>query len=234
MDRDYSKFEEKLGYKFNDISLLERAFLHTTYVFEHGGEHYDSNQRLEFVGDAVLDLVVGLKLYDMKPEEGEGYLSKIRSIVVCEKSFADAARKLGCGEYLLLGKGEAHSGGADKDSTLADCFESVIAAVFIDGGYEAASECILRILNDTIVKAANGELFSDYKSRLLELAQTKGAQHKIIFEITGERGPAHDREFDCSVYADDVLLAQATGKSKKDAEQKAAEKAVGIYHEFYD
>ena len=179
MATDYSEFEKALGYEFKDKSLLEEAFTHTTYVFERGGGHWQSNQRLEFIGDSVVDLIVGCELYKMKPTEGEGYLSKMRAIVVCERSFAENARRLDMGRYLLLGKGEEQSGGADKDSTLADCFEAVMAAVFFDGGYEAAKSVILKNLSDTMQKAVNGEIFLDYKSRLLELAQVKGRQHSI-------------------------------------------------------
>ncbi|MCR4689210.1 MAG: ribonuclease III [Saccharofermentans sp.] len=227
--QDYSVFEQKLGYVFKDKSLLETAFTHTTYVFEHGGGHFESNQRLEFIGDAVIDLVVGEKLYALAPREGEGYLSKMRAISVCEQSFAEVARSLGMGDYLLLGKGEAQSGGADKDSTLADCFEAVIAAVYFDGGFEVARDCILNNLSGTINKAVNGEIFLDYKSRLLELAQMRQDRHVIRFAVTDERGPAHQREFEVEVYCDDEPLARATGHSKKDAEQKAARLATSVY-----
>ena len=132
---DYTELEKDLGYTFKDKSVLETAFTHTTYVFETGRGHWESNQRLEFIGDAVLDVVVGQMLYELKPQADEGYLSKMRSVSVCEKSFAEVARKLHLGDYLLLGKGEAQNGGNDKDSTLADCFESVIAAVYFDGGF---------------------------------------------------------------------------------------------------
>jgi len=230
---DYSNLERDLGYTFKDKSILETAFTHTTYVFEKGRGHWESNQRLEFIGDAVLDVVVGQMLYELKPQADEGYLSKMRSVSVCEKSFAEVARKLHLGDYLLLGKGEAQSGGNDKDSTLADCFESVIAAVYFDGGFEQAKNCILKNLTDTVQKAVNGEIFLDYKSRLLELAQTRGFQHNIRFEVTDERGPAHMKEFDVSVYSDDQLLASATGHSKKDAEQKCAEKGIKEYIRLY-
>lgn len=233
MDTDYSEFERDLGYTFKDKSLLEQAFTHTTYVFEHGGQHCESNQRLEFIGDAVLDLVVGRRLYELNATADEGYLSKMRSIAVCERSFADCARTLKMGDYLKLGKGEAQSGGSDKDSTLADCFESVIAAVYFDGGFECVRDCILNILSDTIDRAVKGEIFLDYKSRLLELAQMRGKQHTIRFTVADQRGPAHMREFDVEVYADDVLLARATGHSKKDAEQKCAQKGIEAYQEKF-
>lgn len=231
--QDYSLFEQRLGYEFKDKELLRTAFTHTTYVFEHGGGHYQSNQRLEFIGDAVIDLVVGEKLFELQPEADEGYLSKMRAISVCEQSFAEVSRQLGMGEYLLLGKGEAQSGGNDKDSTLADCFEAVIAAVYFDGGFEKARDCILKNLSGIISKAINGEIFLDYKSRLLELAQMRGERHVIRFDVIDERGPAHQREFEVSVFCDDEPLATAVGHSKKDAEQKGARIAIEVYQERF-
>ena len=230
---DYSEFEERLGYKFKDPDLLETAFTHTTYVFENGKEHYQSNQRLEFIGDAVLDVVVGEMIYKQKPKCDEGFLSKTRSAAVCERSFAEIARELDFGKYLLLGKGEAQSGGADKDSNLADCFEAVIAAVYFDGGFDAAMGVIYKNLSETVRKAVNGEIFMDYKSKLLEISQNRGHRHQISFVIVDERGPAHQKEFDCEVYADDVFLARATGHSKKDAEQKCARSAIEVYNSTF-
>lgn len=227
---DYSLFEEKLGYSFKSKELIATAFAHTTYVFENGGEHFQSNQRLEFIGDAVLDVVVGEMVYNLRPQSGEGFLSKTRSAAVCERSFAEVARKLEIGKYLRLGKGEAQSGGADKDSNLADCFEAVIAAVYFDGGFEAAKDVIYKNLSDTVQRAVNGEIFMDYKSLLLEISQNRGSRHQISFVIVDERGPAHQKEFDCEVYADDVFLARATGHSKKDAEQKCAQQAISVYN----
>ena len=143
---DYTELEKDLGYTFKDKSLLETAFTHTTYVFETGRGHWESNQRLEFIGDAVLDVVVGQMLYELKPQADEGYLSKMRSVSVCEKSFAEVARKLHLGDYLLLGKGEAQNGGNDKDSPLADCFASAMAAVPLAGGFAPARHCSLHSL----------------------------------------------------------------------------------------
>ena len=150
MSYTFEEFEKNLGYEFKDKELLKLAFTHTTYVFEHHQKHYESNQRLEFVGDAVLDLVIGQKLYELKPHADEGYLSKTRSLVVCERSLASVARKLRVGELLMLGKGEAQSGGADKDSTLSDVVESFIAAVYFDAGFAEAERVILKNLSDII------------------------------------------------------------------------------------
>ena len=230
---DYSEFEKKLGYTFKNKDLLTLSLTHTTYVFECKRGHYESNQRLEYIGDAVADLVIGRKLYELKPMESEGYLSKIRSIIVCEESFAQVARKLGIGELLLMGKGEEMTGGRDKDSTLADAFEAVMAAVYFDSDFETVREVVLRNLDEIINLAVDGKIFLDYKSRLLEIAQTKNHQHKITFTITDERGPQHEREFDVEVYADDIFLAKATGRSKKDAEQKGAKAAIEAYERIF-
>jgi ribonuclease-3 len=232
-DLSTGEFEKALGYSFKNRDLLTLAFTHTTYVFEHNMGHFRSNQRLEYIGDAVMDLVIGQKLYEMKPEADEGYLSKTRSIIVCERSFAAVARKLDMGSYLLLGKGEAQTGGTEKDSTLADAFESIIAAVYFDGGFAEAERVVLTTLDQTIKDAVDGKIFLDYKSRLLEIAQMKNKQHKIEFVLVGESGPAHLREFEVEVYADDNFLARAKGHSKKEAEQRAAEASISVYQEMY-
>ena len=191
------------------------------------------------INRALPDVRDGLKpvhrriLYDMKPMAGEGYLTKMRATAVCEQSFAEVARELELGKYLKLGKGEAQSGGADKASSLADCFESVVAAVYFDGGFDAAFDVVTKNLTETIRKAVNGEIFLDYKSRLLEIAQMKGNQHEISFKIIDERGPAHNLEFECAVYADEVFLAKACGHSKKEAEQLCAKAAIDKYNELF-
>ena len=233
MNTDYEEFESKLGYTFKDKSLLRLSLTHTTYVFEQKKDHYESNQRLKYIGDAVIDLVIGRKLYELKPEAAEGYLSKIRSIIVCEESFAKLARKLGIGDLLLMGKGEEMTGGRDKDSTLADAFEAVTAAVYFDSDFETVQSVVLKNLDETIKLAVDGKIFLDYKSRLLEIAQIRNHQHKITFTVTDERGPQHEREFDVEVYADDIFLAKATGRSKKDAEQKCAKAAIETYEKIF-
>lgn len=229
-DLSSGELEKALGYKFKDLSLLELALTHTTFVFEHKQGHYLSNQRLEFIGDAVLDLIVGQEIYRLKPEADEGYLSKTRSIAVCEASFAAVARSLDVGSYLKLGKGEAMSNGADKDSTLADAFESIIAAIYFDSDIETVRKVILDKLSDTIKDAIDGKIYHDYKSRLLEIAQQKNNQHAVVFNVVDERGPAHQKEFEVECLADGELLAVAVGRSKKDAEQKAAKAAIEVYN----
>ncbi|MCQ2482484.1 MAG: ribonuclease III [Clostridia bacterium] len=233
MNSDYEAFEGKLGYKFKNKELLKLAFTHTTYVFEHQQQHYQSNQRLEFIGDAILDLVIGRELYELKPYEGEGYLSKVRSIIVCEKSFAKVARQLGVGEYMLLGKGEMAQGGADTESTLADAFESIIAAVYFDSDFITVRQVALNNLREIIDLAVEGKIFLDYKSKLLEIAQTKDHQHEVKFSIINESGPSHMRVFEAQVTADGRVLATASGKSKRDAEQKCAELAIEEYNKIF-
>lgn len=233
MEALYSNFENSLGYSFKNKDLLRLAFTHTTYVFEHSKDHYESNQRLEFIGDAIIDLVIGQKLYELKPCEGEGYLSKIRAIIVCEKSFAKVARRLGIGEYLLLGKGEASQGGADTESILADAFEAVIAAVYFDSNFEIVRDVVLCNLDEIIELAVAGKIFLDYKSRLLEISQIKDNQHEIEFNIINESGPSHMRVFEAEVKADGKFLAKALGKSKREAEQNAAELAIDEYMRIF-
>ena len=229
-----SEFEKNLGCTFKNKALLKLAFTHTTYVFEHNMGHYESNQRLEFIGDSVIDLVVGRRLYELKPQASEGYLSKTRSVIVCEKSFAAVARELKMGELLILGKGEDMTGGRDKDSTLADAFESVIAAVYFDQGLEVASKVVLNILDKTIKDAIDGKIFLDYKSKLLEIAQKKNRQHQISFRVVNETGPAHMRVFEVEAVCDNnVLLSRCSGKSKKEAEQNCAREAISKYQELY-
>lgn len=232
-DRLLEQFEEKIGCRFRDKTLLKLAFTHTTYVFEHHGSHYESNQRLEFIGDSVIDLIIGRKLYELAPKEGEGYLSKVRSMIVCEKSFAAVARELGMGQLLLLGKGEELSYGRDRDSTLADAVEAMVAAVYFDQGIEKAEEVVLRILDKTIDDAVHGRLISDYKSKLIEISQVKNNRHLIEFEVVSESGLSHLKTFVVCVKADGRELARAEGKSKKEAEQKCAEEAIGVYNRIF-
>lgn len=229
----FDDLEKELGYEFRNKELLRLALTHTTYVFEHNQGHHMSNQRLEYIGDAVIDLVIGRKLYELKPEADEGYLSKIRSIIVCEESFATLARKLNLGELILMGKGEEQTGGRNKDSTLADCVESITAAIYFDSDFETVREVVLRLLDETINLAVDGKIFLDYKSRLLEIAQTKNNQHKVEFMVVDERGPQHDKEFDVEIYVDGKFLAKATGRTKKQAEQKCARIAIGEYEKLF-
>lgn len=222
---ELSSFEKLLGYTFKDKNLLITALTHSTYAYEHRFDIKYDNERLEFLGDGILDFVAADALFRRKESCDEGYLSKTRALIVCEATLAAKARYLGLGEYLRLGKGEESTGGRDKPSNLANAMEALFAAVYLDAGFETAKSLILRILSDSIETALSGDLVFDYKSKVLELAQTKGNAHTIRFEIMDETGPVHDRRYTAAVFLDDKIFGQGIGHSKKLAEQEAAKEA---------
>lgn len=207
--------------------LINMALTHPSYAQEKNAAA--NNQRLEFLGDAVLNLVVAEYLYCHFGSKAEGELTKIRARVVCEKALVTVADRLDLGKYLLLGRGEEMSGGRRRNSILADAAEAVIGAVYLDQGYEAARDFIVKHLEDIINETARGDYY-DYKSRLQELVQAYDKDN-VTYSIIEEFGPAHDKTFVTGVYYRGKLLAQGSGKSKKEAEQKAAESALAN-HDF--
>ena len=219
------KFETVIGYSFNDDRYLERALTHSSYNKEKNTKHQD-NERLEFLGDAFFDAIVSARLFGMMEKVTEGQLTKTRAQVVCERSLAEAARKVNLGEYIYMGHGEEIAGGRSKDSILADAMEAVIGAIYLDGGYPAAEEFVGRMFSDTIRKAAEGKLFSDYKSEVQELLQRKGANLSIVYETEREEGPPHDKTFFVSLSFNEKILGRGKGKSKKEAAQNAAKAAL--------
>lgn len=227
---EYINIEEKLQYTFTNKSLLIEAITHSTYAYEHRSEGIESNQRLEFLGDGILDFVVGEALYMRKPEWDEGLLSKSRSLVVCERTLAQQAEHLNIGEYLLLGKGEEGTGGRKKVSTLADTMESLFAAIYLDGGFASAKKVILSQLSTYIDQAASGSLIFDYKSKLLEKAQEKHHTHEVVFQVVEEKGPVHDRVFVVAVLLDGEEFTRSEGRSKKEAEQSASQLALSKWN----
>jgi len=216
------KFENKLGYKFMDVELLNIALTHSSFSSESGLSYTDNYERLEYIGDAYLDAVIALKLFDEMPHVREGILSKTRANIVCEMSLANVAKSVDLGEYLNLGNGEEISGGRSKDSILADAIEAVIGAIMLDGGYEKAKEVILRLFDKNIKLAIENKLFSDYKTELQEIVQSMGHKPKIEYVIISEEGPDHMKEFKVSVNIDGVPKGIGIGNSKKSAEQNAA------------
>lgn len=184
-----------------------------------------SNERLEFLGDAVLDLAVSRYLYDRRAGLEEGQLSKIRALVVCERSLADCARHLGLDAALKLGRGEDNHGGRQRPSILSDAMEALIGAIYIDGGFDTAASVVLFVLNDTIEQALSGSLFQDYKTEIQEILQAKG-KTEIKYIIDREDGPDHDKTFFVSLWTEDVKLGEGVGKTKKKAEQNAAKAAL--------
>ncbi len=230
MERAYTEkhgiLEEKIAYSFSDKEFLLLALTHSTYAYEHRKFGIVSNQRLEFLGDAILDFIVGEEIYKRKSSWDEGKLSKHRALVVCEKTLAKVAEQLSVGELLFLGKGEEGTGGREKISTLADTMESLFAAIYLDGGFEAAKKVVLSCLSPYIDQALKGDLVFDYKSKLLEKAQMKNAQHQVLFEVVREIGPVHDRIFEVAVLIDGTEVVRAEGRSKKQAEQEASRLAL--------
>jgi ribonuclease III len=217
--------EAVLGYRFRDRGLLEQALRHASYCNEHTSPtgRPSDNQRLEFLGDAVLSLTVSQRLMTRFPDAHEGDLSVTRAQVVSEEGLSDVARKLGFGDWLLLGKGEERSGGRSKPKILADAFEAIVAAVYLDGGFEAASDLVERLLTDRI-HAAEIRNFHDFKTRFQETAQAR-LKATPTYRVVQELGPDHDKRFVVAVTVNDEEWARAVGRSKKEAEQMAAAEA---------
>ncbi|HUC05001.1 MAG TPA: ribonuclease III [Acidimicrobiales bacterium] len=219
---------KRLGHTFGDISLLEHALAHRSWCGEQEGGA-PSNERLEYLGDAVLGLVVARYSFERYPDFPEGMLAKVRSAVVNSRVLAQVAERLGIGEVLLLGKGEESSGGRKKASILADAFEAVLGAVYLDAGWEAAEGLILRELTESIARAGAEPDDFDHKSRLQELAVHRG-QGTPRYVVVGS-GPDHDRCYTAEVFVGGALVGEGSGRSKKDAEQEAAREAWRRVHE---
>jgi ribonuclease-3 len=223
MSRDFAALEEVLGYRFVRRELLERALTHRSFANENKARTGD-NEKLEFLGDAVLSLVVGHHLMGAFPALSEGELSVTRAQVVSEAGLSEVAAELGLGEFLRLGKGEERTGGRGKPSLLADAFEAVVAAVFLDGGFEAARDLVERLVAERM-QAIDASGFHDFKTRLQESAQAK-LRATPEYRVIGEAGPDHDKTFEVAVHIKNREWARAVGKSKKAAEQRAAAMAA--------
>ena len=218
--------EGVLGYTFHDCELLEQALRHASYCNEQsrdGSGRIADNQRLEFLGDAVLSLTVSQRLMARFPDAHEGDLSVTRAQVVSEEGLSDVAKLLGFGDWLLLGKGEDKSGGRAKPKILADAFEAIIAAVYLDGGFDAANSLVERLLLSRI-NAAEIKNFYDFKTRLQETSQAR-LKATPTYRVVQELGPDHDKRFVVAVTIGSDEWARAVGKSKKEAEQMAAAEA---------
>jgi ribonuclease-3 len=224
--------QEKLGHRFLNIQFLVNALTHSSYAYESKDKEIEDNERLEFLGDGILDFVVAEELFHRKTKKDEGYLSKTRALIVCEAMLSEIAEEMEVGSLLLLGHGEDASGGRHKPSNLSNAMEAMFAAVYLDGGFEAAKNAILCILNESIRRALAGTLIFDYKSRLLEWSQSHLVHTPISFTILEEAGPVHDRVYRAAVLRDTVIIGEGKGRSKKQAEQEAAKAALGnIYSE---
>ncbi len=220
-----SELENRINYHFKDSRLLQQALTHSSYVKEHLLSKTESNERLEFLGDALIDAICGEELYRRCPESGEGRLTKLRAAVVCEKALAQQAQKIEIGEYLLMGHGEEKQGGRRRASIMADAVEALIGAVYLDGGYEAAGDVFLMLSGDMINDAIKGRLMKDYKSNLQEQVQAAGGG-RLIYRVSREEGPDHSKTFYMDLFLGDTLIGTGSGRSKKQAEQQAAKEAL--------
>ena len=215
--------EAAIGYRFKNITLLQNALAHSSYANERWHDSLKSNERLEFLGDSILGMVVAEYLYRNFPERPEGELTRMRADMVCEQALAAVAGRIGLGNHLLLGNGEEQGGGRNRNSILADAVESVIAASFLDGGMDAAKSFIDRfILVDVPVTKLHN---ADYKTALQELIQQKKNQ-ALSYVLVGQSGPDHDKEFRVEVSLNDQVIGKGVGSSKKRAEQDAARVAL--------
>ena len=215
--------ESAIGYQFRNITLLQNALAHSSYANERWHDSLKSNERLEFLGDSILGMVVAEYLYRNFPNRPEGELTRMRADMVCEQSLATVADRIGLGNHLLLGHGEEQGGGRKRASILADAVESVIAACFLDGGMEAARRFIDRfVLTDVPVKQMHNK---DYKTALQERVQQKKNQ-VLSYVLVGETGPDHDKQFTVEVHLNSAVVGVGTGTSKKRAEQAAARAAM--------
>jgi len=222
---DLAALQEVLGISFNDPSLLEQALVHRSYINENPGFAPTSNERLEFLGDAVLGLVVAERLYQDFPHFTEGEMTKLRAALVCQDALTRIARTIGLGDYLYLGKGEEASGGRHKPANLAGALEAVIGAVFLDQDSVTTSDFILRLFNKELEKVASQGAGIDYKSQLQELIQSRG-QTAPVYSVIDAVGPNHDKRFTVEVRAGNIVLGKGSGKSKKAAETEAARSAL--------
>ncbi|MBO4289418.1 MAG: ribonuclease III [Lachnospiraceae bacterium] len=222
MLRNMKRLQKTIGYDFRDPSLLKKALTHSSYVNEHGLSHGDCNERLEFLGDAALELSASRVLFDQYPEESEGSLSRLRSKLVCRAALADVARQLDLGKYLLLGKGEESTGGRERESILENTVEALIGAIYLDSGFANAKEFVERFVTNDI---EHRKFFYDSKTILQERVQ-QGGQHQLEYRLAGEEGPDHDKRFTAEVLIDGVVRGTGTGRSKQSAEQQAAYQAL--------
>ena len=219
------QLQKNLKYTFKKKELLRNALAHSSYANEKKGT-VTSNERLEFLGDSVLSIIVSDYIYKNFPNLPEGRLTRIRASLVCEKSLCEFSKQLKVGDYILLGKGERANGGNERPSILADAFEAILAAVYLDGGMEPARRHVLRFVKNELSHLEN-ESFKDYKTELQEIIQ-RNKEEKLTYVLTGETGPDHDKCFTVEVHLNSNVIGTGEGHSKKNAEQAAARKALEL------
>lgn len=222
--------ENRLGYKFNNIALLKNALTHSSYANEVRNG-ISSNERLEFLGDSVLSIIVSEHIYKNFPNMPEGELTRLRSSLVCEKALCAFSREIGVGEYLLLGKGEDKGGGRERDSILADAFEAILAAIYLDGGMECAKKHVMNFVLRELKVHSNEDAMKDYKTALQEIIQ-RNPEESVCYNLVSESGPDHDKSFTVEVCLNSNVIGKGSGKSKKQAEQMAAMQALSLMGEL--
>jgi len=222
-----NELEAAIGYRFRNITLLQNALSHSSYANERWHNGLKSNERLEFLGDSILGMLVADYLYQKFPDRLEGELTRMRADMVCEKTLAKVANTLNLGKHLMLGRGEELGGGRNRESILADAVESVIAACYLDGGMDAAIKFIQKfiLVNVPLTKLQN----TDYKTALQELVQQKKNQ-VLCYNLVGESGPDHDKEFRVELELNGAVVGVGVGSSKKRAEQDAAREAIALLY----
>lgn len=218
--------QKRIGYNFKDISILNEALTHSSYANEHKSSHIKYNERLEFLGDAVLSIVVADYIFKNCPELPEGELTKLRASLVCEKALFEFAKELKLGDYIILSKGEKNNGGAKRPSILSDAFEALIAAIYVDGGMEPARKHILNYVIPAI-KTKKKKSINDYKTTLQEIIQ-KNPGEQLEYILVNESGPDHDKHFLVEVHLNSNVIGKGGGRSKKEAEQQAAREALEL------
>lgn len=220
------ELEERIGYHFKNKTLLTTALTHSSYANERKSQHIKYNERLEFLGDAVLSIVVSDYIFKHCPDLPEGELTKLRASLVCEKTLFEFARQIELGSYLLLSKGERNNGGGERPSIVSDAFEALIAAIYIDGGIEPAAEHILNFVIPAI-KNSKKKSVKDYKTTLQEIVQ-KNPGERLEYVLTSESGPDHNKHFVFEVHLNSNVIGKGGGRSKKEAEQQAAREALEL------
>ncbi len=219
------ELEQRIGYTYRQISILENALTHSSFANE-SRTGAKSNERLEFLGDAVLSIIVSDHIYRNCPNLPEGDLSKLRASLVCEKSLCRFAQELGLGEYLRMSRGERNLDGQHRPSILADAFEAVIASIYLDGGLEEARAFVLRFVEPEL-KSPRPKAFKDYKTTLQEIVQ-KNPEERLTYVLVGEEGPDHAKHFIVEVHLNNNVIGKGGGRSKKEAEQQAAREALKL------
>ena len=218
-----SSLEKSLGVKFDDVSVIQTALTHSSYAKQYKDSPY--NERLEFLGDSVLQLTITEYLFKNNKNKSEGELTKIRSLIVCENSLYEIAKKLNLSKYIRMSRGEELTGGRERVSIQADAVEAVIAAIYLDKGFDFAKEFILKEFRDIIIKAIDNRIVLDFKTKLQEYLQKDG-EINIIYELEKFEGPPHRRKFFVNVQVDSRVMGNGNGYSKKEAEQNAAKEAL--------